>query len=159
MCSSDLEKTKLLDEYDHRCAICRHKCKRFEWDHIERFAESWGDQHFQPLCPGCHADKTSTESRSLDSDFVASHFERTAWGQYVLSPRPPPLVYKFKDLPEEDANACEIADAKRCRRNALLYNVHPIPVFCPLDEIKPRTECVLDDFNFVTKNTLISRHS
>ena len=60
-------------------------------------------------------------------------------------------MYKFKDLPEEDANACEIADVKRCRRNALLYNVHPIPVFCPLDEIKPRTECVLGDLNFVTK--------
>ena len=44
------EKTRLLDEYDHRCAICRHKCKKFEWDHVERYAESWGEQRFQPLC-------------------------------------------------------------------------------------------------------------
>ena len=42
-----------------------------------------------------------TESRSLDSDVVASYFEKTAWDQYVLSPRLPPLVHKFKDLPDE----------------------------------------------------------
>ena len=40
------EKTRLLDEYDNRCAICRHKCKQLEWDHIERFAESWGGTAF-----------------------------------------------------------------------------------------------------------------
>ena len=51
------EKYTLLDAYDNRCAICRHKCKKFEWDHIERFAESWGEQNFQPLCPDCHTEK------------------------------------------------------------------------------------------------------
>ena len=84
------EKTKLLDEYDHRCAICRHKCKKFEWDHIKRFAESWGDQHFQPLCPECHTDKTNTESRSLDSDFVASHFEKNCLGTVRSKSSPSP---------------------------------------------------------------------
>ena len=26
----------------------------------------------------------------------------------------------------------------RCRRNALAFNVHPIPIFCPFDDIVPR---------------------
>ena len=29
------EKTRLLDEYDNRCAICTHRCNKFEWEHIE----------------------------------------------------------------------------------------------------------------------------
>ena len=64
----------------------------------------------------------------------------------------PPLVHRFKDLPEEEVAACEIADVVRCRRNALLYNVHSIPVFCPLDQIQPRSEHKLGDLNFVTKS-------
>ena len=68
-----------------------------------------------PDCPDCHVEKTRTESRPLDSDFVASYFARIDWDQYVLSPRPPPLIYKIRDVPEEEIPACEIADVVRCR--------------------------------------------
>jgi hypothetical protein len=48
---------------------------------------------------------------------------------------------------------CEIADVRRCRKRALEFNVHPIPVFCPLDEIKERVAPELGDLNFVTRHS------
>jgi hypothetical protein len=66
------EKAELLEKHDHRCALCDRRSSAFEWDHIERFSESFGEQRFQPLCPECHRTKTATESRSFDSDLVIS---------------------------------------------------------------------------------------
>ena len=103
----------------------------------------------QPLCPSCHTEKTSIEPGALDSYLIASHFEKRAWGNCVLSERPPPLVYKAKEL--EDVTGCEIADVRRCRRNALLYKVHAIPCFCPLGAIQERKGHELGDLNFVNK--------
>ncbi len=37
------------------------------------------------------------------------------------------------------------------RKRSLEFNTHPIPVFCPLDDIQVRTEPGLGDLNFVTK--------
>ena len=92
--------------------------------------------------------KTDVESKSFDTDLLASHFERGVWENYVMSPRTPPLVYETKsDAPVAE---CEIADVRRCRKRALEYNVHPIPVFCPLDEIKERVSPELGDLNFFT---------
>ena len=47
---------------------------------------------------------------------------------------------------------CEIADVRRCRKRALEFNVHPIPVFCPLDEVRERAANELGDLNFVTRH-------
>ena len=66
------------------------------------------------------------------------------------SPRPPPLVARLRKA--SCAEGLEIADVVRCRRSALLRNVHPLPVFCPLDDIKVRTGPLLGDINFVTKS-------
>ena len=81
---------------------------------------------------------------------MASHFEKNVWEQYIDSPRPPPLVHKAKTLPPSLAGL-EIVDVMRCRKRALEYNVHPLPVFCPLDSIVLRTTPVLGDLNFVHK--------
>jgi len=43
-----------------------------------------------------------------------------------------------------------IADVKRCRWNALYYNAHDIPVFCPLDDVTP-CDFELGDIVFATK--------
>ena len=95
-----------------------------------------------------------------DGDQLASHFELEVWKQYVASPRPPPLVAKLRDC-KGDATVAHVADVIRCRRSALLYNVHPLPVFCPLDDIRsldrptiplePQYCQTLGDINFVTK--------
>jgi hypothetical protein len=45
----------------------------------------------------------------------------------------------------------QITDVVRCRKSALLYNVHLLPVFCLLDDIKIRRTNELGDLNFATK--------
>ena len=71
------------------------------------------------------------------------------WDNYVLSDRLPPLIYKNEHI--EDTNGCQIADVRRCRMRALLFNVHPIPVISPLDNIEKMDGMELGDLNFVTK--------
>ena len=86
------QKVELFERHDHRCAVCNRQSLAVEWDHVSRFSESFGEQKFQPLCPECHRTKTDLESKSYDTDLLASHFERSVWENYVMSPRPPPLV-------------------------------------------------------------------
>ena len=95
------KKAELLEEYDFKCAMCDSRSSELEWDHVCRLSESFGQQEFQPLCPACHKDKTEKEATSYDEDQLASHFEKLTWDQYVASPRPPPLVYRAKQVPEE----------------------------------------------------------
>ena len=71
------------------------------------------------------------------------------WEHYVKSERCPPLIFKNEQC--ENPEACMIADVIQCRMRALLMNVHPIPVFSPLDSIEPMTDHVLGDLNFVTR--------
>ncbi len=142
------EKAVILEQNEHKCALCSSRGP-FEWDHIARHSESYGEQVFQNLCVQCHREKTDEESRTHDEDHLASHLEAKVWEQYVLSPRPPPLVYKLREA--KSVVGLEIADVRRCRKRALEFNVHPLPVFCPLDDIKARTDTVLGDLNFVTK--------
>ena len=92
----------------------------------------------------------ATESQSFDSDLLASHFERSVWGSYVMSPKPQPQVYKLKD--DAPVDEYEIADVRRSRKRALESNVQPIPVFSPLDEVVVRTEPEIGDLNFVTRD-------
>ena len=113
------EKAELLEQYGFLCALCGRKASSFEWDHVERFSESLGDQRFQPLCLECHQTKTETKSRSFECDVLASHFEKGVWEQCVESPRAPPLVWKAKECP--DVLGCEIADVRRCRKRALEF--------------------------------------
>ncbi len=87
--------------------------------------------------------------KARHEDHLASHLEKKVWEQYVLSPRPPPLVHRVRAV--KSLTGMVIADVKRCRKRALEFNVHPIPVFSPLDDIQVRTEPVLGDLNFVTK--------
>ncbi len=141
------EKAAILEEYGFCCAMCGARGE-FEFDHIARLSESYDEQRFQPLCMECHRVKTANESRMYDDDQLASHFEREVWEQYIMSPRPPPLVAKLRNGSPEDL---EVADVIRCRRSALLYNVHPLPIFCPLDDIEVRTKLELGDLVFATK--------
>jgi hypothetical protein len=67
----------------------------------------------------------------------------------VLSPRPPPLVYRVRALPES-LDGFEIADVVRCRKRALELCAHPLPMFCVLDQIRERTEPELGDLCFLT---------
>ncbi len=142
------QKHELLEGAGYTCALCGER-GRLEWDHRERFSESFGAQEFQPLCKACHADKTATEPR-LEGDLLASHFETTVWDAYVMSPRPPPLCWKAKAGAVE---GCRIADVRRCRKRALEHNIHEVPVFSPLDSVQP-TDTVLGDIVYCAREAL-----
>ena len=146
------QKATLLEEYGFKCALCGGTAQTFEWDHKASFAtclEEQTPESFWPLCPACHTQKTSDESKAWDSDILASHFEQGVWEQYVDSPRPPPLVWRYKECP--DVTGCEIADVRRCRKRALEFNAHRVPVFSPLDRVQPVDDCVLGDINYVDR--------
>ena len=127
------QKAELLERYDFACAHCGAK-GFLEWDHIEPLKENYGAQNFQPLCTSCHALKTQSEPKALEADILASHFERSVWEAYVLQDRPPALVYKAKKI--QNLSGFEIADVIRCRKRALEFNTHEVPIFSPLGAIQ-----------------------
>ena len=129
------EKHSLLEAQSYACTLCGERAQ-LEWDHTHRFSESSGDQAMVPLCKACHASKTASEPHSHEPDPLASHFEQGVFDHYVLSPRQPPLVFKVKAF--EAQEGCKIVDVRRCRKRALEFNVHDIPVFCRWMIFNPR---------------------
>ena len=144
-------KAALLEEYDFCCANCGTRSDDMEWDHVHALRELTQDmdQVFQPLCLACHQMKTANEPRRMSLDFLASHFEKSVYEQYVMSKRPPPIVNKLKEC--DDIQGCQIADTIRCRRRALEFNSHDIPIFCPMDVIETVDDYTLGDINLVIK--------
>ena len=143
------ERQRLLKEQDHRCALCAGVFDDdVEWDHAQPLQQQvkGKEQSFQAVCASCHAEKTALEGkqdRTLESRFSAH-----AWENYVLSPRPPPLVFEAHKL-DEDQQLLEI-DVRRCRRNALAKSPYPWPIFCPYDSIRPAVPGELCDFSYVS---------
>ena len=135
------EKHSLLEATSYACTLCGERAQ-LEWDHTHRFSESFGDQAMLPLCKACHASKTASEPHSIEPDPLASHFEQAVFD------RPPPLVWKAKAF--QELEGCRIVDVRRCRKRALEFNVHDIPVFCPLDDIQA-TGTSLGDIVYASK--------
>ena len=78
-----------------------------------------------------------------------SHFEKSVYDNYVMSPRPPPMACKLKD--SEKTSGCQIADIIRCRKRALELYMHPIAIFSPVDNIESVTLFNLADVIYVSK--------
>ena len=125
------EKAELLEQHSWACSHCGCRVQDLECDHVEALRQlvSGMPQRFAPTCSACHQLKTANEPRSLSLDFLASHFEKSVCESYVLSPRPPPMVYKLKEC--DDIQGCQIADVIRCRKRSLEFNTHDLPIFCP----------------------------
>ena len=141
----------MLNAHDYSCASCGAKGS-LEWDHTIRLSQSYGEQvtdSYAPRCLECHATKTSEEPQEFEMHPLESNVDRHVWEEYVMSERPPPLIYKNEVC--ENVAACRIADVRRCRMRALLLNCHEIPVLSPLDNIQRCDDYVLGDLNFVTK--------
>ena len=68
---------------------------------------------------------------------------------YACSPRLPPLVCGLAKCDPD--RVCQGVDIVRCRKNALANAPFPLPVFCPLDNIRPTEEGHLADLTFVRK--------
>ena len=142
------EKHELLEANEYQCALCGERAI-FEYDHIVPLSTSFGEQRFQPICVTCHAQKSSDEPRELEQDVLASHFNQRVWDCYVLSERSPPLVHKAQEV--ESAAGLTIADVRRCRKRALEFCAHEVPVFSPLDDAQRLEDYTLGDINYVCR--------
>ena len=141
------QKHELMEAHDWSCALCSSRTA-VEFDHIHALRASYGPQSFQPICNQCHAQKTFAEPREWEQDVLGSHFNDHVWKAYVMSPRAPPLVHRLKTV--TDIDQMQIADVRRCRKRALEFNVHTMPVFAPTDDVMP-TDFLLGDLMFCTK--------
>ena len=144
------QRKEVLDRQESKCAMCGHE-GQLEFDHVPPVRQVMGDsaQHFRALCKPCHQEVTRAQGGSVH---LESRFNRRAWDAYVLSPKPPPLVFQPERPGAEDVPNCEI-DIVRCRRSALFAPAcKSWPVFCSLDSIhEVGTNCPqLGDFNFIT---------
>jgi hypothetical protein len=144
------EQTKLLEQHDHRCAMCGGILEKGDliWDHVAplRQLSRLAPQRFQPICASCSEEKTALEGKQDRT--LKSCFSKNAWESYVESPRPPPLSF-VAHASQEGAGELFELDVRRCRRNALAHSAHDFSVFCPYDRIVPAETGKLCDYSFV----------
>ena len=111
------------------------------------------EQSLVPLCNACHSHKSYLESMTPFQDNpIASVFEKSVFQAFHDSPKPRQAVQQIHTPAK--TQAVEI-DTIRCRRNAFDQNLEPIPIFSPIDEIRPLDDFVLGDYNFVDKDVSI----
>ena len=95
-------------------------------------------------------EKTSFDEQRLDvedSSAFISRFSQETWDGLVESRKPSQIVC---NLHEEVEGGVVNIDVRSCRLNALIEaNVHPIPIFSPVDEFKEAVQGELADYTWV----------
>ena len=136
---------ELLLEQQGLCALCGTPidAATAEADHIVPVHQAFygQTQALQALCLECHRSKTFLETSHATS--LESRFCRHVHETYACSPRLPPLVCGLAKCDPD--RVCQGVDIVRCRKNALANAPFPLPVFCPLDNIRPAEEGRLAD--------------
>ena len=142
---------ELLLEQQGLCALCGTPidAATAEADHVVPVHQAFygQTQALQALCLECHRSKTFLETSHATS--LESRFCRHVHETYACSPRLPPLVCGLAKCDPD--RVCQGVDIVRCRKNALANAPFPLPVFCPLDNIRPAEEGHLADLTFVRK--------
>ena len=142
---------RLLQEQRGACALCAAPIDAgtCEADHVVPVHQSFFGQRqpLQALCLECHRAKTFLECSHATT--LESRFCRHVFESYACSPRLPPLVCGLSKCNPD--KLCQGVDVVRCRKNALANAPFPLPVFCPLDSIRPAEEGQLADLTFVRK--------
>ena len=142
---------ELLLEQQGLCALCGTPIDdaTAEADHIVPVHQAFygQTQALQALCLECHRSKTFLETSHATS--LESRLCRHVHETYACSPRLPPLVCGLAKCDPD--RVCQGVDIVRCRKNALANAPFPLPVFCPLDNIRPAEEGRLADLTFVRK--------
>ncbi len=90
-----------------------------------------------------------------DGTPLTSRFNRETFELFVQGAKPPQLVANLH-APEQGKVTVQ-ADVIRCRLSQLLENVHELPIFSALDEIKEAKPGVLGDYNWIHRTRDPSR--
>ena len=138
---------ELLLEQQGLCALCGTPidAATAEADHIVPVHQAFYGQRqaLQALCLECHRSKTFLETSHATS--LESRLCR-----HVHEPTPALGCRRWSAKCDPD-RVCQGVDIVRCRKNALANAPFPLPVFCPLDNIRPAEEGRLADLTFVRK--------
>jgi 5-methylcytosine-specific restriction endonuclease McrA len=103
------------------------------------------------LCRDCHLAVTLSQNMApREGNPLQSVFEPWVYKIFHESNKPKQLVMKL-DEPKR-GEPLEL-DVKGCRRNALLKNTEPLPLYSPLDVPKPAVEGRLAPYSFVDIGT------
>ena len=143
---------QIHDDQGGLCADCGDRLGRFEIDHrMPLCLGGTNDRdNLAAICCPCHQAKCYGEhalTNVEDTNPLLSRFNRETYGLFTLSPKPPQLVGNVHE-PQPGAKTLQ-ADVVRCRYTQFVENVHEIPVYCALDEVRPREGHVLGDYNFL----------
>jgi hypothetical protein len=126
------EVDKILTKYDHRCAQCDDKLATYDLDHIQPLCDGGSDEmdNMQPLCLPCHAEKCSSERRSIYGKTMYSELNIDVQEGLWDAPKPRQLYFG------DNTQNCLELDISKCRRRALERSVNEFPEACILDTIQ-----------------------
>ena len=140
---------------NNACHVCGSLSEKYELDHEVQLCDGGGDDidNLRALCPTCHADKSERERLgALYRTSLESHLSTEVLEAIYDAPKPQQVVVG------DGTEYCLKVDAVRCRRNALLKNIFPLPVASIVDEIQEYDQTISDDafqlsttadFNFI----------
>jgi len=153
------EKAEIKRRQGNRCNQCGVEAP-LEIDHVVPRSQGGGDEasNLQGICEDCHSDKTGFERLSFVEEEcpLTSTFSKETYEAVAKSKKPPPLV---ASLHEGDGPAPSI-DIKRCRFAAYTQeDAYGLPIFSPVDEIRPAREGRLADLNWIDVGPLIGKGS
>ena len=149
-----LERQAVLHRCGGMCELCGDQVTDLQLDHHVPRSCFGKDAHgnLQALCSACHKFKTSTCDHSRiaveDGNPYMSRLNEATWKAFVNARRPHQVV---ADLHAHSRHGqLWHCDVRSCRLHALTEcNVHPIPVFSPVDEVSPADGYHLADYNWV----------
>ena len=96
----DSIKNKVLDEYNHRCAMCG--CDRPHLHHIDEDATNNDPENLLPLCPNCHLIDQHNPTKKMDIEKLKLF--RAYKDPAILNPQFEPIYRRFRYLLYVDNN-------------------------------------------------------
>ena len=126
-------KTRLARQRD-QCECGAELSDRYETDHVVRLCDGSEDSidNSEAKCVTCHAENSEIERLgAVYRNPLASQLSIETLGGFFDAPKPLQTVFG------DGAEDCVKVDTIRCRSNALIHNLRPLPVASITDEIKP----------------------
>ena len=148
------DKQTIGEAQGYKCAKCGEEAK-LQIDHIQPLSEGGVNEigNYQGLCALCHGKKTYEEQLTsrAQQDPLASVLSPDVHQAFHEGAKAPQFVMTLRPV----KSAFQEVDAVKSRRNALVQNQDPLPIFCVLDEIRPvHGPEQLSDYMFVDKEVI-----
>ena len=131
---TDTERKTILARQNNQCECGAELADHYEIDHVVRLCDGGKDciDNANAKCVICHAEKSEMERLgAVYPNPLESHLSAQTLEGFLDAPKPGQLMYG------DGSEDCVKVDAIRCRVNALLHNMRPLPVASITDEIKP----------------------